>query len=249
MSAFERYNQAIREAAEGSVEVVHDQVRQAILRGELAPGDELSQVRLAKHLGVSRTPLREALRMLITEGLVEGQPNQQLRVAGFSVQDMEQLYTARVTLEAVSIRVTMPRLTSDDIAAMDGLLAQMAHFAHERDYESWEVPHRALHLCFHQYAGTRVIAILTQLSEHAERYRRAYTTQAERAWEAGLTEHRRIIDACKAGDRDEGARALAEHLGHTALGVIELREPAYTPLALRTAIAVASAPIGEGGPA
>jgi DNA-binding GntR family transcriptional regulator len=242
MSAFEGYR---REAAEGSVEIVHDQVRQAILRGELAPGDELSQVRLAKHLGVSRTPLREALRMLITEGLVEGQSNRQLRVASFSIQDMEQLYTARVALEAVSVRVTIPRLTPQDIDAMDGLLARMAHSAAEKNYEAWEVPHRALHHAFHQYAGTRVIAILTQLSEHAERYRRAYTMQAERAWEAGLVEHRRIIEACKAGDSDAGARALAEHLGHTALGLLELSGPSHNPVALKTAIAAASVSLGE----
>jgi DNA-binding GntR family transcriptional regulator len=232
---------ATRTAPDGqNVAVIHERLRWAILRGELAPGDELSQVRLAKQLGVSRTPLREALRMLLSEGLVHGKPNRQLRVAGFSIADMEQLYVERVTLEAVALRITAPRLTPQDIGAMEGLFAQMAHFAGEQDYESWEAPHRALHRAVVAYAGPRIVERLTQLSQHAERYRRAYTTRAVRAWAAGLGEHRRIIDACKQRDADAGACALAEHLGHTALGVIELVEPDYDACALRTAIDAAS---------
>jgi DNA-binding GntR family transcriptional regulator len=195
---------APRIAADGqNVGFIHGRLRWAILHGELAPGDELSQVRLAKQLGVSRTPLREALRMLLCEGLVEGEPNRQLRVAGFSI-------------------------------------GEMLHFAGEEDYESWEVPHRALHRAVVAYAGVRILDRLTQLSQHAERYRRAYTTRAARAWAAGLDEHRRIIDACKQRDADTGARALADHLGHTALGVIELIEPNYDARALHTAIGAAS---------
>jgi DNA-binding GntR family transcriptional regulator len=236
---------APRTAADGQhVGVIHHRLRWAILLGELAPGDELSQVRLAEQLGVSRTPLREALRMLLSEGLVEGEPNRQLRVAGFSIGDMEELYVERVTLEAVALRITAPRLTRQDIGAMEGLFAQMVHFASEEDYESWEVPHRALHRAVVAYAGPRIVERVTQLSQHAERYRRAYTTCAARAWAAGLDEHRRIIDACKRRNGDAGARALAQHLGHTALGVIELIEPGYEARALRTAIAAAGCRIG-----
>ncbi len=222
-----------------NVGLVHDRLRAAILRGELAAGDELSQVRLARQLGVSRTPLREALRMLISEGLVEGLPNRQLRVTGFSIQDVESLYAERVTLEALAIRITVPRLTAREIGEMEGLFAQMAHHAQERDYDSWAAPHQALHEAFTAHVGQRTRLVLTQMSEHALRYRRAYTTQVDLAWATGQQEHRRIIDACKRRDASGAARALAEHLGHTALGVIELVAPGYDAHALRTAIAVA----------
>jgi DNA-binding GntR family transcriptional regulator len=232
-------------AADGqNVEAIHEHLRRAILRGELAAGDELSQVRLAQRLGVSRTPLREALRMLLSEGLVEGEPGRQLRVSGFSIADMEELYVERVTLEAIALRISVPRLSRQDIGALEGYLAQMAHYASERDYASWETPHRALHALLVAHAGRRIAERVTLLSEHAERYRRAYTTRAARAWTAGLDEHRRIVDACKRREPATAAGALAEHLGHTALGVIELTEPGYTATALRTAIAAA----GCGGP-
>jgi DNA-binding GntR family transcriptional regulator len=226
-----------------NVDAIHERLRGAILRGELAGGDELSQVRLAQDLGVSRTPLREALRMLFSEGLVEGEPGRQLRVTPFSISDMEDLYVERVTLEAVALRITVPRLSPQDIGAMEGLFAQMAHFAAEQDYVCWEAPHRELHRAFVVRAGRRIVRRLTQLSQHAERYRRAYTTRAERAWVAGLDEHRRIIDACKARDADGAAAALVDHLGHTALGVIELVEPSYDAAALRTAIEAAGSPV------
>jgi DNA-binding GntR family transcriptional regulator len=231
------FNQAVADGQ--NVDAVHEWLRGAILRCELAAGDELSQVRLAQELGVSRTPLREALRMLLSEGLVEGQPGRQLRVTGFSVGDMEELYVERVTLEAVALRISVPRLSPHDVGAMEGYLAQMAHYASERDYDSWEAPHRALHALFVGHAGRRIAERVRLLSEHAERYRRTYTTCAACAWAAGLDEHRRIVDACKRRDAKAAARALAEHLGHTALGVIELVEPGHPAIALRTAIAAA----------
>jgi DNA-binding GntR family transcriptional regulator len=219
------------------VEEVHERLRQAILRGGIAPGDELSQVRLARELGVSRTPLREALRMLRNEGLVVGAPNQQLRVAGFSVADMEEIYVERIALESVAVRIAIPRLSREGVGALEGLLATMAHFQAEEDYERWEVPHRALHAALVRPAGPRLAALTTQLSEHAERYRRTYTTKVPRAWSTGASEHRAIVDAAKAGDAVAGARALAEHLAGTARAVIDLVEPAFVPTALDAALA------------
>jgi DNA-binding GntR family transcriptional regulator len=231
-----------------NVSLVFDHLRGAILHGELAPGDELSQVGLARHLGVSRTPLREALRMLISEGLVEAAPNRRLRVAGFSMADMAELYVERITLEAVAVRITTARLTRHDIAHMEGLLAEMDHFAAEDDHESWELCNRRLHEAFAGAAGRRVLDRLAQLSHYTERYRRAYTMGDARAWSAGRAQHRRIVDACKRRDADAAARALAEHLAHTALGVIAMVEPAYDASALRTAIAAAARSVEEHCP-
>src|SRR5260370_24706881 len=104
--------------AELSREVVHERLRNAILRGELDPTVPLSQVQLAARLGVSRTPLREALRMLQREGLIDSEPNRQVRVAQLSVADLEQLYASRVLLEALAVRLTVPAYTPDDLAEL-----------------------------------------------------------------------------------------------------------------------------------
>lgn len=226
-----------------SVDAIHDRIRAAILRGEIAPGDEVSQVRLARHLGVSRTPLREALRMLLHEGLLDAQPGRQMRVAGYSVKDMEQLYVERIALESLGIRLTVPRLLASDLSSMHDHHARMRKYAECDDFEAWEVPHRALHEIFVSQSGERMTALIRQLSDHAARYRRLYTTHASGAYTAGGAEHQSIIDACVRADADAAARTLAEHLGHTALGVIAMIEPDYRASRLTTAIAAGGAAV------
>lgn len=226
-----------------SVDTIHDRIRAAILRGEIAPGDEVSQVRLARHLGVSRTPLREALRMLLHEGLLDAQPGRQMRVAGYSVKDMEQLYVERIALESLGIRLTVPRLLASDLSSMHDHHARMRKYAECDDFEAWEVPHRALHEIFVSQSGERMTALIRQLSDHAARYRRLYTTHASGAYTAGGAEHQSIIDACVRADADAAARTLAEHLGHTALGVIAMIEPDYRASRLTTAIAAGGAAV------
>jgi DNA-binding GntR family transcriptional regulator len=229
-------------------DAVHDTLRERILRGELAPGQEMSQVKLAKELGVSRTPLREALRMLQREGLVDGKANRSPRVAGFSMADMEELYCARLPMEAVALRTTIPRLSSSDIAALEGAMAQMAHFAELQEYEHWEMPHRAFHLGLTAHAGPRMSALLRQLSDHSERYRRLYTTATPRAWTSGVSEHRAILDAIKRGDADAAAVNLVEHLAHTVRSVIDLVDPDHEASRLAIAVAMSTASVSPPRP-
>src|SRR5579872_470104 len=122
------------------VALVHDRLRDAILRGEIAPGAATSQAALTKQLGVTRTPLREALRLLEREGLVLSQPNRRVRVADFSIEDLESLYAMRVSLEAVAARLTVPTLRSEDFAELEGLMAQMDHYIRAGDQVRMDTP-------------------------------------------------------------------------------------------------------------
>lgn len=219
------------------VEAVHHKIRQAILHGEIQPGSEISQVQLAKELGVSRTPLREALRMLVFEGLIDAEPNRSMRVAGYSIPDLDHLYMMRIALETTALRLTMTQLSPEDIGAFEGILAEMSHFAALRDYERWEVPHRRFHRGLSSTGGDRLRNTIAQLSDHTERYRRLYTTtQQPQGWSAGIDEHRTVLDAVKRGDAEGAVRALATHLAHTAFGVIARIEPNYTPTAVNLAL-------------
>lgn len=230
----------------GGVDTVHERLRESILDGRLAPGEDIAQTRVAKDLGVSRTPLREALRMLQYEGLVEGEKNRSYRVAGFSLPDLEGLYVTRISLEAIAIRITIPRLQSEDIARLEGDMAQMAHFAAQRDYSRWEVPHRAFHRRLVARSGPRLTAMLSHLSDHTERYRRLYTTTQEpRGWSVGVREHRAILDACARRDADAGAAALARHLAHTVVGLVDMVDPSYRPEALETALEAVTTPVSQ----
>lgn len=212
---------------------VHERVRSMILRGELEPGASASQVWLAGRLGVSRTPLREALRMLQREGLVESEPNRRLRVAAFSLPDLEQLYIMRITLEATAARLTIPHLSSEEIAGMEGHIAQMAHFFEQEDFERWEVPHRKFHHALVKGGGNRISGTLSQLSDHAERYRRFYMTKRPETFRCAVArDHRLILDAAKSGNAETGARRLAAHLARTVFAVVEILEGTHNVEAL-----------------
>lgn len=126
-------------------DLVYGRLREAILHGRLAPGLAVSQVQLARELGVSRTPLREAVRMLQREGLVTAEANRMVRVAQFSIQDVEELYAVRIANEALGIRLTVPVMSADDHASLKQALSQMSQFAAHGDVDAWEQHHRAFH--------------------------------------------------------------------------------------------------------
>ncbi len=225
-----------------SIEVVHDHLRKAILNGELGPGEELSQVQLAKGLGVSRSPLREALRLLQREGLVQAEPNRKMRVAGVSLPAMEETYMARITLESLAVRLTVPQLDMEAFAQLEGDMTRMSYFAAEGDFDLWEVPHRAFHSRIVAGGGERLVRLIAQLSDHCERYRRLHSAEP-RVLESVQQEHRRILEACKAKDPDEGAASLVDHLSRVVFDIIDLVDATYDPVRLRLAVAMAEAPV------
>jgi DNA-binding GntR family transcriptional regulator len=220
-------------AAELSTSVVHDRLRAAILRGEFEPNVPISQVQLAARLGVSRTPLREALRMLQREGLIDSEPNRRVRVAALTVSQLEELYAARILIDCLAARLAVPRLTAEDLAEMQHLLAGMA--AHSNDLHAWDVRHRAFHDLFKTKCGDRLARIGRDLFDHTERYRHVYLAEP-RAWTTAGRDHAGIYKACRAGEPVAASTQLARHLGRTALAVIALADPEHDPVPVREAL-------------
>lgn len=214
-----------------NVAIVHDRLRDAILSGAI-PAGVTSQVALARELGVGRTPLREALRMLQREGLVISEPNRPVRVAPLSPADAEELYVMRAALEAAAARVTVPELGSDGIAELEGLMAQMEHYARAGDGDGLRSPHRAFHARLVATAGGRVATAIAQLYDHAERYRVSCGGSAA-SWGESSAEHRRILDAAADGDAELTARRLLEHYARASAAVFTGLDPGYEPARLR----------------
>lgn len=222
-----------------NVKRVHERVREAIVSGELPAEAVLSQVRLAERLGVSRIPLREALRLLEREGLVESEVNHRVRVTPLSASDLEQLYAMRIQLEALGVRLTVPRLGNGDLARLEEYLARMDGFAMAEDYEGWESPHRAFHAALVAHGGDRLKDMISQLYDHAERYRRAFMLETSRAWDKSMAEHREIFEVCREGDPVAASERLARHYSVTALSLSAAMAPEHEPLAVRTALRMA----------
>jgi GntR family transcriptional regulator, rspAB operon transcriptional repressor len=214
------------------VAVVHERLRDAILRGEIEAGATTSQAALANKLDAGRTPLREALRMLQREGLVISEPNRRVRIAELSSDDAEELYIMRIAIECVAIRITVPTLTSDDFAALEGYMAQMDHYMRADDMRGWRTPHLAFHNLLVAGAGPRVTEEIDRLFDHAERYRLRWGVTA--IWEDRAAEHRSIIDAAADGDQDRAALRLAEHYAGTASLIFAGLDPDHDLARLRT---------------
>ena len=218
---------------------IHRRLREAILHGALTAGSELSQVKLADEFGVSRGPVREALRLLEREGLVEAELNRRVRVASFSPGDLEELYALRIVNEALGIRATVPHLTAEDVASLHADIERMESLA-GTEVGLWEPVHRHFHHTLIAYSGSRIVRLAEQLSDHAERYRLVYVTQDPRAWSVGAAEHREIVAACDAGDPVAAADALARHLARTAGSVLMHVAPDHDPSLVRSAVRAAS---------
>lgn len=231
-----------------NVTVVHDRLRSAILHGEIAPGEATSQVALARQLGVSRTPLREALRLLEREGLVISQPNRRVRIAEFSIADVEGVYAMRMALEAAGIRATVPTMDGKDFAELEGLMAQMDHYTRAGDPIRFDGPHAEFHARFVSAGGARLTTALAQLFDHAARYRLAYGAEHPTGYGDRRAEHRAMIEAAAAGDPDATVARMVEHYAYTAAGVISELDPEHTPTVLLAAVTAVAPDVLDSPP-
>jgi DNA-binding GntR family transcriptional regulator len=218
---------------------IADRLRASILDGELAPNAVATQVELAERLAVSRTPLREALRMLEIEGLIVREPNRRFRIAGITLEDLEELYMMRISLEVMALRITLPQLTNADHAELEGWLAQMERFVLVGDWRGLEEPHRAFHAKPVSQAGPRIEHELAGLWDHAQRYRNAYAAMYQQGSDYSLrqAEHRQLLDAIESGDLDAATRALSSHYARTAIDVAGRAAPGHPMNKVRAVLA------------
>jgi DNA-binding GntR family transcriptional regulator len=224
-----------------NIAAIHDELREAILRGDLRAGAVLSQLRLAEEFGVSRGPVREALRLLQREGLVEAELNRRVRIADVSVDDLEELYAMRIVNEALAVRATVPRLSAQQLQELHKALEEMDAVAGV-DVHAWEEPHRRFHRGIVTHAGHRLVRLVEQLSDHAERYRRVYIAGDPRSWSVGAAEHREIYEAAERRDANGASEATVQHLARTALTVLANLAPEHDPSLVRGAMQASLAP-------
>ncbi len=227
-------------AAAASLDHAYRGVRNAILSGQLRAGQLIPQVQLARALNVSRTPLREALRMLQSEGLIEAQANQPMRVARLTLQGVEELYAMRIPLEITALRLSIPRLTQDDLDDLETVYSVMGRHAARRDYVAWDAPHRSFHQAMTRRAGDRFGVTVGQLIDQCARFRRL---RVSRMWsDETEEEHRLLLDACSSRDIDRATWLLSEHLSETAFALLRTVDPDYPADTLRAVVAPLSAP-------
>lgn len=197
--------------------LVADGIRLAILRGQLAPGQVLRQEELAKQFGLSRAPVREALRQLETEGLVVSYPNRGTVVAELSPEDIEEVFLIRITLETTALRLSVPKMTESDFRKAEAVLDQTDNDpnpAHSAEL-NW-----AFHESLYVPAGLpKLLNIVRTLHNHALRYHLVgfIALDFKRDSQSG---HRQILGACRRRDVDGAVTALTQHLSESGKRIV-----------------------------
>jgi DNA-binding GntR family transcriptional regulator len=218
---------------------VHAYLRACILDGTLSPGTKLSQVSLAAQLGISRTPLREVLRMLQEEGLVEIEPNQRTRVAGLDPRELDEIYAIRILQETLALSMTIGRFGAKARGEARRLLASMRRAAKDGDFEAWFAAHADYHRVCSAAVGEAMQRQLRALADRTTRYIRIYQLSEPNSWQAaGDVEHATILEALVAGDERAALTGMAHHLERTALRVLADCAPDYQPAAVPHAVAL-----------
>lgn len=202
-------------------DVVFNTLRQAILRGELKPGERLMEIQLANKLGVSRTPIREAIRKLELEGLVLMIPRRGAEVAEITEKSLRDVLEVRGALEELAVKLACQKITDAEIAEL-----RLAEKEFEQALKSGDVTiYAEADVKFHDviYRATdnqRLIQLLFNLREQMYRYRVEYLKREE-VHENLLVEHKRIIETIATRDMDAAVDAVCQHIDNQVSAVID----------------------------
>ena len=202
-------------------DVVFNTLRNAILTGAIEPGERLMEIKLADKLGVSRTPIREAIRKLELEGLVVMTPRKSAEVARITKEDLKDVLEIRKVLECLAIDLSCDNITDDIIAELEENLVQFSDAIRKDDIRQVAITDVYFHEIIYQSTkNKRLIQILNNLREQMYRYRFEYIKD-EATREALVGEHRAIIDALIKKDRDEGRAAILKHIDKQEITILE----------------------------
>jgi len=203
--------------------VLHE-LRRRIIDGDYRPGERLTEDRLAADFGVSRNPVREALRIVDAEGFVSVLPRRGAVVATPDASTVSDLFAARSSLETLAARLAAERATRADVADLRVLLADARGATDAGDFRRLAELNSALHLRVVAISGNRWLASISQsLYQHVQWvFRISAPTRAPHSWR----EHIRLVDAIEAGDPVRAAQAARAHVAAAAAAAVQSVERA-----------------------
>ena len=193
-------------------EVVFLKLRQAILQGEMQPGERLMEIQLANMLGVSRTPVREAIRKLELEGLVKMIPRRGAEVASITEKDMRDVLEVRTTLEDLAVALACERISKSQVIQL-----KEANKLFDKAVESGDVfgivdaDVRFHDIIYKSTNNLRLMQMLNNLREQLYRYRLEYIKN-ESSHKTLIKEHNKLIEYIENGDKEKAGELIREHI-------------------------------------
>ncbi len=202
-------------------DVVFNTLRQAILRGELKPGERLMEIQLANKLGVSRTPIREAIRKLELEGLVLMIPRRGAEVAEITEKSLRDVLEVRRALEELSVQLACDRITEEQIEELKVAAKEFERVLKSGDVTAYAEADVKFHdIIYFATDNQRLIALLYNLREQMYRYRVEYLKRSE-VHEKLLAEHQYIIEMLESRNREKAVEAVCQHIDNQVEAVAD----------------------------
>lgn len=191
---------------------VYEYLRDKIINGYIAPGQRLLEQKIAKETGISRSPIREAIRRLASSGLVTVNPHGGVSVYRATFEDFKHLYECRVSLEPTAARLSAIRMNEIQRAQMNTLMYDMNRAAEKRDIEQLKVLSSRFHGMILEGSGNpHLIMMMKQLYDMTLFYRNAVLNIPRRI-EEGDEEHQAIWEAIRKRDEESAERLMKEHI-------------------------------------
>jgi len=215
---------------------IHQYLRNSILANALPADTILSQVEVADCLKVSRTPVREAFRMLQEEGLLSAEPNYRCRVLGFDPEELELLYASRIMNEGISAAITVEKLSDEKIDRLSTIFEAMGKDVERGNLNQWILDHRAFHQMLFSGANPRLQRRMYVDCQRSERYvSNSIQSGLVEIFERAAKEHCEILRACQKRQAVLAATQLTRHLSRAGLDILKALAPHWDPVTLRTA--------------
>lgn len=193
-------------------EVVCETLREAIRGGVLKPGERLMEIQLAEELGVSRTPVREAIRKLELEGYVIMMPRRGTYVANLSIRDVNEVFEIRTTLDSLASGLAAERITDEELERLERLLVLIGEYIEQNDMEKIVETDMEFHDILYQASrNARLVGIIYNLREQLTRFRSTSMAYPGRLKET-LEEHIRIVEAIAQGNVELAQKAAEDHM-------------------------------------
>jgi len=202
-------------------EEVAERLRELITEGVLAPGSRLNERVLCEQLGVSRTPLREAFKVLAAERLIELHPNRGASVAVLSAEDVEHLFDLMAVLEGLSGELAARRRTDAELDELRALHFEMLAAHARRDLPAYYRLNRQVHGLINRCARNPVLSETYDSVNLRIQNLRFRSNFNRRKWDVAVAEHQKIVDALAAGDAAGLRRLLEDHLRYKRDAVLE----------------------------
>ncbi|CAG1022864.1 HTH-type transcriptional regulator McbR [Methylococcales bacterium] len=210
------------EKPETTSEFVRSKLRQFILNEQYAPSERLDQNEIARSLNVSLIPVREGLRMLAAEGLVTITPHRGVYVTELSRDDLLEVYRIRQALEPLAIELTIPKISDQDLEAVESVQRRFAEAANRQDNSLALQFNQEFHVLLYTPAHQPLLLeLVSSLALRSTRYRQMYAMSPAHA-QVAIEDHNAILAACRARDIDRAQTLIVDHLRHTVEGVLNI---------------------------